>query len=146
MRRAVVSITRAEGAVEEVQASLDGLAAHHAVPPDALCDMQIALDEALTNILTHGFDDGEPHRIEVTLAIEPTTIRAEIEDDCAAFDPLSATAPDLTASLKDRRVGGLGVHFMRRLMSEVSYSRIGPRNRLVLRRALETGGTEDGNA
>jgi len=146
MRRAVVSITRAEGAVEEVQASLDGLAAHDAVPPDALCDMQIALDEALTNILTHGFDDGEPHRIEVTLAIEPTTIRAEIEDDCAAFDPLSATAPDLTASLKDRRVGGLGVHFMRRLMSEVSYARIGPRNRLVLRRALETGGTEDGNA
>ena len=45
MRRAVVSITRAEGAVEEVQASLDGLAAHHAVPPDALCDMQIALDD-----------------------------------------------------------------------------------------------------
>ena len=139
MRRAVVSITRAEGAVEEVQASLDGLAAHHAVPPDALCDMQIALDEALTNILTHGFDDGEPHRIDVTLAIEPTVIRAEIEDDCVAFDPLSAAAPDLSASLKERRLGGLGVHFMRRLMSDVGYERIGTRNRLVLRRVLNKG-------
>ena len=139
MRRAVVSITRAEGAVEEVQASLDGLAARHAVPPDALCDMQIALDEALTNILTHGFDDGEPHRIDVTLAIEPTVIRAEIEDDCVAFDPLSAAAPDLTASLKERRLGGLGVHFMRRLMSDVGYERIGTRNRLVLRRVLNKG-------
>jgi len=139
MRCVVVSITRAEGAVEKVQASLDDLAAHHAVPPDVLGDMQIALEEALTNILSHGFGDGEPHRIEVTLAFEPTAIRAEIEDDCVAFDPLSAAAPDLAASLKERRVGGLGVHFMRRLMSDVSYARIGTRNRLVLRRTLTKG-------
>jgi serine/threonine-protein kinase RsbW len=75
-------------------------------------------------------------------------LTAKIEDDCAPFDPLGVAAPDLRPSLKDRRVGGLGIHFVRNLMSEVSYARVGARNRLVLRRTLTDMGEagSDGSA
>lgn len=120
---------------------LDRLARTRALEPDVLADMQVALDEVLSNIVHNGLADGLPHRIEVALSIEPGEVTAEVEDDCAPFDPLSVAAPDLHAPLRERRVGGLGVHFVRSLMSDVRYVRVGSRNRLVLRkrRLLEGG-------
>jgi len=49
---------------------------------------------------------------------------------------LTVPPPDLDASLQDRRVGGLGIHFVRRLMTRVEYARLDNRNRLVLERTL----------
>jgi serine/threonine-protein kinase RsbW len=53
-----------------------------------------------------------------------------IEDDGPPFDPLSLPPPDVTASLEERRVGGLGVFLVRQMMDEVSYQRTGKRNQL----------------
>jgi anti-sigma regulatory factor (Ser/Thr protein kinase) len=139
MASVVATITGHGEDVARVQALLDELAGAHQLEPDVVTDMQVALDEVLSNILRNGFADGRPHRIEVTLSLAPEALTAEVEDDCAPFDPLTVAPPELGASLKDRRVGGLGVHFVRNLMSEVSYARIGARNRLVLKKSL-TGG------
>ena len=49
---------------------------------------------------------------------------------------LESAAPDTSAPLRERRIGGVGLHFVKNLMSEVSYNRIGDRNRLVLRKKL----------
>lgn len=129
-----------DGGVARVQTLLDGLAGAHRLPPDAVADMHIALDEVLSNILENGFGDGLPHRIEVTLSVDTEALTAAIEDDCALFDPLGVPPPDLGGSLQERRVGGLGMHFVRNLMSEVSYARVGARNRLVLRKKLTDAG------
>jgi serine/threonine-protein kinase RsbW len=139
---------RDEGALAKVQGLLDGLASAHRLPSAVVADMQVALDEVLSNILKSGFVDGLPHRIEVTLSVDRQVLTAKIEDDCAPFDPLGVAEPDLRPSLKDRRVGGLGIHFVRNLMSEVSYARVGARNRLVLRRTLTDTGEagSDGSA
>ena len=59
-----------------------------------------------------------------------------MSDNGAAFDPLSVPAPDLTTSLDERAVGGLGLHLVRNLMDRVSYSRAGERNQLTLVKAL----------
>jgi hypothetical protein len=58
---------RDEGALTKVQGLLDGLASAHRLPSAVVADMQVALDEVLSNILKSGFVDGLPHRIEVTL-------------------------------------------------------------------------------
>lgn len=145
MTRVSATITeRDDGGVAKVQGLLDGLAGAHRLEPDAVADMQVALDEVLSNILRNGFGDGLPHRIEVTLSVDRGGLTAEIEDDCAPFDPLGVPPPDLRGSLQERRVGGLGVHFVRKLMSEVRYARVGARNRLVLRKSLTDAG-EDGS-
>ncbi len=53
-----------------------------------------------------------------------------IEDDGPRFDPLSLPPPDVTASLDERPIGGLGLFLVRQLMDAVSYDRVGARNRL----------------
>ena len=59
-----------------------------------------------------------------------------VEDDCRQFDPLSLPPPDLTASLAERPVGGLGVSLVRQMMDAVSYDRVGMRNRLSMKKHL----------
>ncbi|NJN39733.1 MAG: ATP-binding protein [Gammaproteobacteria bacterium] len=59
-----------------------------------------------------------------------------MEDDGRPFDPLSVAPANRSGSLRDRRAGGLGVHFVRSLLSKVEYARVGDRNRLTLKRNL----------
>lgn len=137
MNIARTSISERDGdGVTRVQGMLDTLAATNRLPPDPVTDMQVALDEVLSNILRSGFSDGSPHRIDITLSVDSQALTAEIEDDCAPFDPLAVAVPDLRGSLHERRVGGLGIHFVRSLMSEVVYARVRGRNRLVLKKSL----------
>jgi anti-sigma regulatory factor (Ser/Thr protein kinase) len=144
--RVVATITGPDGDLARVSALLDELARAHRLDADAVADMQVALDEILSNILENGFADGRAHRIDVALSVDGDRLTAEVEDDCAAFDPLSVPPPELETPLKDRRVGGLGVHFVRSLMSQVSYTRVGARNRLVLTKSLAVEGSVDGDA
>jgi anti-sigma regulatory factor (Ser/Thr protein kinase) len=130
--RVSVTITAPGPEAAGVPDLLDSLARAHALDPGAVADMQVALDEALSNILRNGFADGAAHRLDVAIVVHGDRLIAELVDDCAPFDPLAVPPPDVGATLADRPVGGLGVHFVRHLMSRVSYTRIGDRNRLVL--------------
>ena len=137
MNRAGTSITGLDDdGIARVRDLLDELALANRLPTDPVSDMQVALDEILSNTLRNGFSDGLPHRADVTLSVDSQTLTAEIEDDCAPFDPLSVPPPDLGKGLHERRVGGLGIHFVRALMSEVTYARVHGRNRLVLGKNL----------
>jgi serine/threonine-protein kinase RsbW len=101
------------------------------LPPKLVETLNVVLDEALNNIISYGYREAANDEIVVYLAATPGEIVAEIEDG-VPFDPLKVPAPDLDAPLKDRKVGGLGVHCMRSLMDYVSHERVAGRNRLRL--------------
>jgi anti-sigma regulatory factor (Ser/Thr protein kinase) len=79
-----------------------------------------------------------PGEIVVRLRRRRREVVAEVEDDGRPFDPLQAPPPDLSAPLAERRVGGLGLHFVRNLMDQVSYARVGTRNILKMLKNLDT--------
>ncbi len=115
---------------------VDALAAEQHLPADVVYDVQLALEEILTNVITHGYPDDRVHHISIRLNLGEGTVTAEIVDDGRPFNPLEAPRPDLSASLRDRSVGGLGIHFVRELMDGVEYSRVQGRNRVVVRRHI----------
>ena len=100
------------------------------LPPDAALQFELALEEVFMNVVMHGSPAGRAARIAVTLVVADDALTLLIEDDGPPFDPLSRAAPDLTASLEARRVGGLGVHLVRQMMDTVSYQRLGACNQL----------------
>ena len=56
-----------------------------------------------------------------------------VRDTAPAFNPLSDVAPpDLTSNIEDRKVGGLGVFFLRKNMDRLSYRRVGGVNELMM--------------
>jgi serine/threonine-protein kinase RsbW len=118
--------------------AVERFATEHRLPQEVRTDMQIALDEILTNIVSYAYADRAEHRIRIGLRLTDDVLEATVEDDGTPFNPLEGPQPDLRAPLKERAVGGVGLHFVRNLMHELTYDRAGDRNRLVLRRNLRT--------
>ena len=114
---------------EEIEAHGEG----REWPMKWILNVNLSLDELITNVISYGYEDSGEHEIRVTLTERDGALEVVLEDDGVAFDPLSeAPEPDLGASVEERRIGGLGVHFVKSLMDEVSYERRGGRNRLTL--------------
>lgn len=80
--------------------------------------VHLAVDEALQNIISYS------GAAAITLMIEAADayVAVTIADDGEPFDPLTAPAPDVTAGLDEREVGGLGIYLIRQSMDEVSYT------------------------
>ena len=119
-----------------VKEGVDRFAAAHGLPSTVLADLQVSLDEVLSNIISYGYADAATHEIVIQLAIADGALHAVIEDDGAPFNPLTVPLPDTGADLSKRAIGGLGIRFIRALNDEVRYERAGNRNRLSLRRNL----------
>ena len=136
-RTATIIVNRREGFARVVDA-VDRFADEHHIAADIVNDVQLALDEVLKNIVDYGYADDVDHEIRVGLSMTDGALEATVEDDGVPFNPLEAVAPDTRTTLQERRVGGVGLHFVKNLMDEVTYDRVGARNRLVLKKKLIT--------
>ena len=148
MKTVEITIMNRLGDVAQVSRLWDELAIAHHLSSGMVIDMHIALDEALTNIIRYAYEEGGSHEIHVRLTVDGDRIQADIEDGGKPFNPLTAPPPKIGGSLDERLRDGLGIHLMKGVMTEVSYSLVGNRNRHVLMRKMTTGAEEgtDGNA
>jgi anti-sigma regulatory factor (Ser/Thr protein kinase) len=95
-------------------------------------DIELALEEALVNIISYAYP-GATGNIELTCRYEEGALLVEIVDTGTPFDVLSLPAPDTTLGIDERGMGGLGIHFMKKLMDDVAYRREGDRNILAMK-------------
>ena len=102
-------------------------------PMKWVLNLNLSLDELITNTVSYGYQDTDEHEIRVTLTEQTGSLVVVVEDDGMAFDPFTATpAPDLEADVEDRPIGGLGVYFVKTLMDKVAYERVENCNRITL--------------
>ena len=121
-------------------AAFDEFADEHQVAPEARFQLQLCLEEMVLNVINYGFDDDGDHeiRIDFEFQIDSRVITVRILDDGRKFDPLSqAPEPDVDASLENRTVGGLGVHFVRTFMDEARYRHEDGKNLLTLTKNVD---------
>jgi anti-sigma regulatory factor (Ser/Thr protein kinase) len=123
--------------IARLQDQLEALARQRGVAPKVLHDVQLAVEEHLTNILNYGFNDEEEHQITVRLQPGESDLSIEVEDDGLAFNPLEHPAPDLSLPMEQRPIGGLGIHMIRQAMDRVEYRRTGGKNILVMVKRLK---------
>jgi anti-sigma regulatory factor (Ser/Thr protein kinase) len=102
------------------------------LPPAEAMTFELALEEIFMNVVMHGSPAGRLAQVEVSLALCDACLTLMVQDDGPSFDPLSLAAPDVTAGLEERRVGGLGVYLVRQMMDTVSYQRLGGHNQLSM--------------
>jgi serine/threonine-protein kinase RsbW len=102
------------------------------LPPAEALTFELALEEVFMNVVMHGSHADRAPRVNVSITLEDDGVTLTVEDDGPPFDPLSLPAPDLTASLEARRVGGLGVFLVRQVMDSVRYERRDTTNRLKM--------------
>lgn len=115
-----------------VAAHIDDFCASRELAPEIAYAVNLAIEEMLSNTISHGYEDDETHRIEVIVRLEETTLVVMIVDDGKTFDPTKAKEADVTMSPEDRELGGLGILLVNRMMDSVEYQRRGGCNVVIL--------------
>jgi serine/threonine-protein kinase RsbW len=93
------------------------------LPATEALPFELALEEVFMNVVMHGSHTDRAPLVKVSMTLVGGGVTLTVEDDGPPFDPLSLPAPDVTASLEARRVGGLGVFLVRKVMDSVRYER-----------------------
>ncbi len=101
--------------------TVDQACQENGIVDNACHDLKLAVDEACTNIITHGYKDMNPGSVMLVLDLTPSSVKVEITDFGHAFEPAEPKAPDLEASLEDPSIGGLGLYFIYQTMDEITY-------------------------
>jgi serine/threonine-protein kinase RsbW len=112
------------------------LGREHDLPEEVVSDLTLALEEAVSNVIRHGYGDRPDGLISVTFRATGESIVATVEDAAVGFDPLKHPEPDLTVPVEARPEGGMGVYLIKRLMDEVDYRVDDGRNVLTLTKRL----------
>jgi serine/threonine-protein kinase RsbW len=98
----------------------------------AIYSLQLAADEAASNIIEHAYEGVSEAFIDITCDVQGDVILITMHDTGKSFDPSKVKKPNLQANLSDRQIGGLGVYLMRKLMDEVSYVSSSTGNQLTM--------------
>ena len=107
-----------------------------ALPGSLAMNINLVLEEWVVNIISYAYADAAAHTIAVRLWRQPGRLCLEIEDDGRPFDPTVQASPDTDAPLDQRKIGGLGIHFIRQTMDVMSYHRRDNHNVLTLMKVL----------
>lgn len=100
------------------------------VVPSAFDDLRLAVDEAVTNIITHGYDG--PGDIELDLTAEGSDLIVRLRDQAPPFDLASAPPVDLSPPGERENPGGFGVFLMQSVMDDISQQATETGNELTM--------------
>jgi len=83
--------------------------------------LQLAADEAASNIIEHAYEGISDADFDVTCEMYGDALTITMRDTGRPFNPSNVRQPNLKADLSERQIGGLGLYLMRKLMDEVHY-------------------------
>ena len=106
------------------------------LPPKCMFEISLSMEELFTNIISYGFKDDLEHLIKVTIGPKENRLVLCIEDEGIPFNPIEKENPDLSSNVESRKIGGLGIHLVKKLMDEICYERCEGRNKLTLKKCI----------
>jgi anti-sigma regulatory factor (Ser/Thr protein kinase) len=96
----------------------------HSVPEASQLTVSLAFEELVRNVMRHSYGESDRSReIGVELLDDRASVLLTIQDDGPPFDPTSAPRVDTAAPIEDREEGGLGIHLVLTMASDVRYER-----------------------
>lgn len=138
-KTAALCIGNAIADLERIVTLVERFGAANNISQDITNALNVSLDELLNNTISYGYDDELAHSIAVKLSLVGGYVIAEIQDDGKPFDPRESSSRPIEGSLRTRTVGGLGVRFVRALMDELDYERVGRYNIVKIKKKLAGG-------
>ena len=131
-----VRITNQRNQIDTVRKFFDDYSKENKLTEKTVHDIQMALDELLTNIVNYGYEDSDEHQIDVHFDINNNAINVEIVDDSKPYNILEQENPDISLSVEDKPIGGLGIFLIKKLMTDVDYYTEKGKNHLVMTKEL----------
>lgn len=120
-----------------VAKKLDAFLTEQNVPESTINRILLCVDELVTNIIAHAYDDKQEHAVLLECRLYDNRIELELRDDGRPFDPTQKQTPNLDLPMEEKSIGGLGIHLVTTLMDKVEYHREGDYNVLVSTKMLD---------
>lgn len=124
------------GELTSLAGKIDELAEEWEISQALVMNINLVIEEAVSNIIFYGFADKRKHEIEILITLDNNLLTISITDDGIPFNPLEQQQPDITLPAEERPVGGLGIFLISQIMDEMQYTRKGNLNILTLNKAL----------
>lgn len=132
-RDASIELASTVAETGRLHAWLDGWIGQSALPEAAAHALRLCLEEAVMNVVLHGYGPGQPGTIQVALRQANGAAVASVTDAATPFDPLAPRPEPVRRDLQDGPLGGRGLGLIRRYAGGASYMRQDGRNVLTLR-------------
>ena len=108
--------------LENIMMTIEKNCAAMACSQKQLMNIRLSAEEVIVNIIDYA-EQGENGGIDIRITDESDCIRLEIEDDGKYFNPTEKPDPDITKPLAERKPGGLGIFFVKKLAKSFTYAR-----------------------
>ena len=118
--------------IPQLAGFVETIASESGMPQGMAMSVNLALEEAVTNVIMYAYPKGKEGLVEVEAIIRKGEVEFIISDSGQPFDPTARADVDTSLSVEDRPIGGLGIHLVRKIMDVVSYARVSGRNVLRL--------------
>lgn len=122
--------------ISRLETFLEELGAELQLGAELLMNINLALEEAVVNIIKYAYPSEQQHHIILRSTFSGQQLIFLLTDKGKSFDPTKVEDANIDLPLEERPVGGLGIFLIRRIMNEVSYERIGDMNRLTLKKNI----------
>ena len=99
--------------------------------------MQLAVEEAVVNVIDYAYTKGTEGIIEVNIMSDGHRMKVRITDSGVPFDPTAKEKADTSLSAEDRQIGGLGILLVRELMDAINYEHADGKNILTLTKIID---------
>ena len=124
------------GELSSLADKIDELAEEWELSPALAMNMNLVIEEAVSNIIFYAFNDDNKHEIRISISLENSSLTIKIIDDGIPFNPLAQQQPNITLPAEERPVGGLGIFLISQIMDEMNYDRIKNENILTLLKTI----------
>ena len=128
----LAEVSRLEAFVEELGCELQ-------LMPELVMNINLALEEAIANVIMYAYPSEKPRDIILKASSNGQQLIFLLTDKGISFDPTQVDDADISLSLEERPIGGLGIFLIRQIMNEVSYQRIDNMNQLIMKKNITEG-------
>ena len=115
---------------------VESLSEKYQLPMDVGFSLNLALEEAVANVMKYAYPEGETHDIVLSVKLIDNRLIFKLIDTGKPFDPTIVPDADVNLSAEDRQIGGLGIFLVRQIMDSVEYRRIDGKNILTMIKLL----------
>lgn len=134
-----LSVRASLDTLQEVRSFIDRASATLGVNESAMGDLRLVVDEAVTNVVIHGYEKSDGI-VELNMHADGDAVIIRIRDRATYFDPSHVKPPQLDTDLKDRPFGGMGIFLIKKMTDEAEFLPLpggGNEIRLVKRDAIQ---------
>ena len=135
-RKLIISNKATE--LERIQLFLEQLGTDWSLPAGLIFELNLVLEEYIVNLISYAYSDQAYHEIIIEINKEESQLSILVTDDGNPFNILDAPENDeIEKPVEERRIGGLGVHFIKKLTDHLDYQSDGGKNRMVMVKKLK---------